>query len=350
VAKPKAKASAHKAVRPATPTKKKPAGKSPATGTKKPAAKPGLKKPVAKTVGAKSPPKHVAKPAQKAVSKSVPKAKTPPVRPAGRKAVAKKSAVTAKTVAKPTVKVVPTVKAVPANAGVAKAVPAKAGVPKPVTAKASPAKASPAKAVLVKSVPAKATTVPAKVTPPAPVKAVVSAPSAPPADKKSKSEPVKKAAQKPAAKAASPVRKVINLDEIKLPSGYRPSANEEYMCPQHLAYFKQKLSSWRQELILESQETLEHLRTETRDVGDEAERASRESDNILELRTRDRYRKLLNKIVQALKRIEEGAYGYCEETGEEIGLGRLEARPIATLTVDAQERRELFQRQFRDDH
>ncbi|MGH7888885.1 MAG: RNA polymerase-binding protein DksA [Candidatus Binatia bacterium] len=122
------------------------------------------------------------------------------------------------------------------------------------------------------------------------------------------------------------------------------------MSHQHLAYFKRKLQHWRQELIVESQETLEHLRTETRDVGDEAERASRESDNILELRTRDRYRKLLNKIDQALKRIEEGNYGYCEETGEEIGLGRLEARPIATLTVDAQERRELFQRQFRDDH
>jgi DnaK suppressor protein len=145
-------------------------------------------------------------------------------------------------------------------------------------------------------------------------------------------------------------RKVINLDEIKLPPNYRPAAGEEYMCPQHLAYFKQKLENWRQELILESQETLEHLRTETRDVGDEAERASRESDNILELRTRDRYRKLLHKISEALKRIEEGTYGYCEETGEEIGLGRLEARPIATLTVDAQERRELFQRQFRDDH
>ena len=85
------------------------------------------------------------------------------------------------------------------------------------------------------------------------------------------------------------------------------------------------------------------------DVGDEAERASRESDNILELRTRDRYRKLLRKIEEALKRVEEGVYGYCEETGEEIGLGRLEARPIATLTVDAQERREMFQKQFRDD-
>ncbi len=122
------------------------------------------------------------------------------------------------------------------------------------------------------------------------------------------------------------------------------------MCPKHLLYFRNKLNAWRDELIIESQETLDHLRSEIRDVGDDAERASRESDNILELRTRDRYRKLLNKIDAALKRIEDGSYGYCEETGEEIGLGRLEARPIATLTVDAQERREMFQRQFRDDH
>ena len=170
------------------------------------------------------------------------------------------------------------------------------------------------------------------------------------ADKKPKPEPVKKVAPKPLPRPVSNVRKVINLDEIKLPAGYKPTASEEYMCPEHLAYFKNKLENWRQELINESQETLEHLRTETRDVGDEAERANRESDNILELRTRDRYRKLLNKIEQALKRIGDGSYGYCEETGEEIGLGRLEARPIATLTVDAQERRELLQRQFRDDH
>jgi len=142
---------------------------------------------------------------------------------------------------------------------------------------------------------------------------------------------------------------MINLDEVKLPTGYVPSADEEYMNPMQLLYFRNKLQSWREELITESQETLDHLRSEIRDVGDEAERASRESDNILELRTRDRYRKLLKKIDDAIKRIEEGNYGYCEETGEEIGLGRLEARPIATLTVDAQERRELFQKQFRDE-
>ena len=121
------------------------------------------------------------------------------------------------------------------------------------------------------------------------------------------------------------------------------------MCPEHLLYFRRKLESWQEELIVESQETLENLRSETRDVGDEAERASRESDNILELRTRDRYRKLLRKIDEALKRIEDGTYGFCEETGDEIGIGRLEARPIATLTVDAQERREMFQKQFRDE-
>jgi len=157
----------------------------------------------------------------------------------------------------------------------------------------------------------------------------------------------------PPTKTATPrprvIRKLVNIEDVVLPPGYKPSDTEEYMNPQHLAYFKRKLENWRDELIVESQETLEHLRTETRDVGDEAERASRESDNILELRTRDRYRKLLRKIEEALKRVEEGVYGYCEETGEEIGLGRLEARPIATLTVDAQERREMFQKQFRDD-
>jgi len=143
--------------------------------------------------------------------------------------------------------------------------------------------------------------------------------------------------------------RMINLDEVKLPAGYVPTPDEEYMSPVQLLYFRTKLMLWRDELIAESQETLDHLRSEIRDVGDEAERASRESDNILELRTRDRYRKLLNKIDDAIKRIEDGSYGYCEETGEEIGLGRLEARPIATLTVDAQERREMLQRQFRDD-
>ena len=158
-------------------------------------------------------------------------------------------------------------------------------------------------------------------------------------------------AKEPEAAPKKPkvVRKLVSLDDVSIDDDYRPSDKEEYMCPKHLLYFQRKLKSWQAELIIESQETLENLRSETRDVGDEAERASRESDNILELRTRDRYRKLLRKIDEGLKRIDEGTYGFCEETGDEIGIGRLEARPIATLTVDAQERREMFQRQFRDE-
>lgn len=135
---------------------------------------------------------------------------------------------------------------------------------------------------------------------------------------------------------------------VDLPKGYKPSEDEEYMCQEHLEYFRRKLLQWREDLIQESQETINNLRGEVRDVGDEAERASRETENSLELRTRDRYRKLLNKIDQALARVDEGAYGYCEETGEEIGLARLEARPIATLCLDAQERWELKQKQMRD--
>src|SRR5210317_1153847 len=133
---------------------------------------------------------------------------------------------------------------------------------------------------------------------------------------------------------------------VKLPKGYKPSPDEEYMNPVQLEYFRQKLTSWRDELIEESRETISNLQAEVRDVGDEAERATRETENSLELRTRDRYRKLIRKIDKALNRIEEGEYGYCEETGEEIGIERLEARPIATLCLDAQERWELRQRQL----
>lgn len=147
----------------------------------------------------------------------------------------------------------------------------------------------------------------------------------------------------------SKLNSLTKLENASLDANYKPSDNEEYMNEKQLAYFKGKLIDWKDELISQSQETLYNLKTESRDVSDEAERASRESDNILELRTRDRYRKLLSKIDSALRRIGDGTYGYCEETGEEIGLRRLEARPTATLTVDAQERREMLQKQFRDD-
>ena len=135
---------------------------------------------------------------------------------------------------------------------------------------------------------------------------------------------------------------------IELPNGYKPTGKEEYMSPRQLEYFRRKLGKWREELVEESRQTIESLRDEVRDVGDEAERATRETENSLELRTRDRYRKLISKIDKALKRIEEGRYGFCEETDEEIGIERLEARPIATLSLDAQERWEHRQKQMGD--
>ena len=139
-----------------------------------------------------------------------------------------------------------------------------------------------------------------------------------------------------------------NTVVINLPAGYHPTAKEEYMGPRQLAYFRAKLQKWREDLVEESKQTIDNLRDEVRDVGDEAERATRETENSLELRTRDRYRKLIAKIDKALKRIEEGRYGFCEETDEEIGIERLEARPIATLCLDAQERWEHRQKQMGD--
>jgi DnaK suppressor protein len=121
------------------------------------------------------------------------------------------------------------------------------------------------------------------------------------------------------------------------------------MNPRQLEYFRRKLLKWRDDLMQEAQETLNNLRDDSyKEVGDEADRASRESDHSLELRTRDRYRKLIRKIEQALERVEDGTYGYCEDTGEPIGVARLEARPIATLTVDAQERREMKEKVLAD--
>jgi DnaK suppressor protein len=130
---------------------------------------------------------------------------------------------------------------------------------------------------------------------------------------------------------------------------YRPSEDEEFMNERQLEYFKQKLLNWKEEILRESRETVTHLQAETENHPDLADRASSETDRALELRTRDRQRKLIAKIDDALRRIEEGAYGYCEETGEPIGLARLEARPIATLSLEAQERHERRERVHRDD-
>ncbi len=136
---------------------------------------------------------------------------------------------------------------------------------------------------------------------------------------------------------------------IELPEGYKPSPDEEYMSPQQLEYFRRKLLDWRAELLQESENTINHLKEENWQEPDINDRATLETDAALELRTRDRYRKLINKIDAALARIADGSYGYCEETGEEIGLARLEARPIATLTIEAQEKHERLERQHRDE-
>ena len=142
-----------------------------------------------------------------------------------------------------------------------------------------------------------------------------------------------------------------SLGDIELPDNYRPTKKEGYMSDNQLAYFRGKLLAWRSELMDESQETIEQLRdVSNQDVGDEVDRASRESDHTLELRTRDRYRKLQSKIDKALKRIDDGSYGYCDDTGEEIGLKRLDVRPVATLTLEAQERRETKEKHTADDH
>jgi len=135
--------------------------------------------------------------------------------------------------------------------------------------------------------------------------------------------------------------------ESNLSDEYRPSEDEPYMNPRQLEYFRKKLLEWRDELVAESQETLEHLREEPFREADLVDLASLETDHGFELRTRDRYRKLIYKIDSALGRIEEGSYGYCEETGKPIGLKRLEARPVATLCVEAQERRERKERMTR---
>jgi DnaK suppressor protein len=130
---------------------------------------------------------------------------------------------------------------------------------------------------------------------------------------------------------------------------YRPSDDEEFMSLRQLEYFKKKLLSWKDDILRESRETVSHLQQETENHPDLADRASSETDRALELRTRDRQRKLIAKIDDALRRIEDGSYGYCEETGEPIGLARLDARPIATLSLEAQERHERRERVHRDE-
>ena len=134
-----------------------------------------------------------------------------------------------------------------------------------------------------------------------------------------------------------------------LPEDYRPAEDEPFMNERQLEYFRRKLITWKNDLLEESRTTVEALQDGTRNITDIADRASEETDRALELRTRDRQRKLIAKIDSALRRIEEGEYGYCEVTGEPISLKRLDARPIATMSLEAQERHERREKVHRDD-
>lgn len=134
-----------------------------------------------------------------------------------------------------------------------------------------------------------------------------------------------------------------------LAEDYKPSDSEPFMNDRQIEYFRRKLLNWKDDIIKESKETISHLQEENHILPDVADRASSETDRSLELRTRDRQRKLISKIDAALKRIEDRSYGYCEDTGEPIGLKRLDARPIATLSIEAQERHEKRERVYRDE-
>ena len=137
--------------------------------------------------------------------------------------------------------------------------------------------------------------------------------------------------------------------EVFLPDDYQPAEDEPFMNERQLEYFRRKLLMWKADLLDDSKHTIEGLQDSTRNIPDLADRASEETDRALELRTRDRQRKLVAKIDAALRRIDDGEYGYCEETGEPISLKRLDARPIATLSLEAQERHERREKVHRDD-
>jgi DnaK suppressor protein len=147
--------------------------------------------------------------------------------------------------------------------------------------------------------------------------------------------------------------KAMNIEArrsgIVLPDNYHPSEDEPFMNERQKTYFRRKLLAWKEEIVLQTKETLQGLHEDSTQHADLADRATSETDRALELRARDRHRKLISKIDAALARIEDGTYGYCEETGEPIGLRRLDARPIATLSLEAQERHERRERVYRED-
>lgn len=271
-----------------------------------------------------------------AKSGSAGKAAAPKKAPASKAPAAKKTATRKAPARKPTVKKTSAKKAPAKKAAAAKAPAKKAAVKK------TPAKKPAAKKPVAKK--ATATKAPAK-----PVAA--RKPAAPKAAAK-KAAPAKKALlakKKPLAiKPEQPEPSFAFSGPLKAFKPYQPAPREEYMSDAMREHFRKILVTWQQELMEEVDRTVHHMKDEAANFPDPNDRATQESEFGLELRTRDRERKLLKKIEQALGRIEDGSYGFCSETGEEIGLRRLEARPVATLTVEAQERRELAEKQYRD--
>ncbi len=216
-----------------------------------------------------------------------------------------------------------------------------AALTKPVAAKTPPAKPAFPKIVSTKIVPAKQA--PAKL---APAK-LPATPLPPPARTIAvvKPEPGKKSIEGIPKKMAARAK----VSEIVLPPNYRPSEDEPFMCPMHRAYFRKRLIEWKDEILRQTRETLAILHEDSTQHADLADRATSETDRATELRTRDRQRKLISKIDAALSRIEDGSYGFCEDTSEPIGLKRLDARPIATLSVEAQERHERREKVYREE-
>jgi DnaK suppressor protein len=329
--------------KPAAKSPSKPVGKAatkvPAKAVK-PAAKPVAKKPVAKAP-AKAPAKPVTKSPAKSTAKQAPAKKVAaPVRAAAAK--------TAKAVTSPMSKTTP--KAAP-KAATPKVAPA---APKAVAAKAAPAAPAPAVVAPPVAAPAPAPRKSSRAAkaasmvppPPAPVVASnaakssygpISTPSLP------SFVPVipKKDAKLANNWKTTPVEKLSDAEVLAMPDG-------EYMNDTQMAFFRLKLVQLKQDILANAGETTEHLREDTVIVPDPADRATIEEEHALELRTRDRERKLLKKIEQSISRIDAGDYGYCDETGEPIGVGRLLARPTATLSLEAQQRRELKQKMFGD--
>jgi DnaK suppressor protein len=164
-----------------------------------------------------------------------------------------------------------------------------------------------------------------------------------------KRAPVTKAVSNQGKRVQSKVAATVKATPIVLPPDYTPAENEPFMNEKHRMYFRNKLLNWKEDIIRQTRETLVGLHDDSTQHADIADRATSETDRALELRSRDRQRKLISKIDAALARIEDGSYGYCEETGEPIGLKRLDARPIATLSLEAQERHERRERVYRED-